>query len=128
MFPEFIAMGYKEDEFLADYQTPILTSKEVSTIISSLKINDQYLAPVIDLFIGKYLSARLCCLSNYDYSKELQQMREAEPVLTAYLESFAERWDKFDIEKNDALADDNCIMIKMDFVEDLDTWACAYLQ
>lgn len=128
MFPEFIAMGYKEEEFLADYHTPLLSPEQVSIIISSLKSNGHYLASGVDLFIGKYLSARFCCLSNYNYSKELQQMREAEPVLTAYLESFAERWDKFDIEKNDALAEDDCFLIKMDFVEDLDTWACAYLQ
>ncbi len=128
MFPEFIAMGYKEQEFLADSQTPALTKESADYLLLKIKFHGFYLAPGVGDFIGTYLAARLGCFSYYDYSEELQILRNAEPELSSILDSLAESWNKYDYEKEGDILATSYIEVIGDFVENLNEWAIVNIK
>lgn len=122
MYPKFISTGYKEEDFLSDSLTPILTEVEVNAIIYGIKHNGSYSADGIDTFIGKYLAARCSCFSFYDYSDKLQSLREAEPRLSSILDALVDRWDAYDIEKEGEPLSDSCLLISYDFLNEIEDW------
>lgn len=124
MLPEFLALGYEERAFLADFNVPCLDSETISNLLYGLKSQDSYYAPGVDKFIGYYLAARLNCLSFADYTKELEVLREAEPELTKIIDDLAERWEKYDMANEGNILEDSCMEIVSDFVFTLNDWAC----
>lgn len=122
MFPRFVALGYKEVDFLSDALSPVLTRCEVDALIKGIKHGGQYYASGIDSFIGKYLAARCSCFSFFDYSKELQSLRVAEPELSSVLDQLVDRWDDYDIEKEGDILSDSYLMISYDFLNEVEEW------
>lgn len=123
MFPKFVAMGYKEEEFLADALEPIIKVPEANAIAEHIKDRQGKYSPQgIDLFIGKYLAAIGTCFTFFNYDKELQILRECEPVLTSIIDGLITRWDKYDIEKEGDPLEDSCLLIPFDFLDEIEEW------
>ena len=126
MFPKFISMGYDERDFLSDSSKRILTQDVVETIIASIDTNITagaiQFGQALGLFIGEYLSARCSCFSFYDYSSELQKMRNYLPGLTSIMETLVNRWDNYDYTKHDIILDDTPFDIANDFLDQIEDW------
>lgn len=122
MFPRFLSLGYNEDEFLSDSRIAILTKPVVDSLIHGLKQGIDYSADGINSYIGKYLAARSSCFSFFDYSNELQQLRDVEPGLSSVLDGLVDRWDRYDIEKEGDPFYDSYLMISFDFLNEVESW------
>ena len=123
MYPKFISMGYREDDFLADAHFPILELQDAYSLVAKLKDgNGRYYPKGIDLFIGKYLAAICSCFSFFNYEKELQFLKTSEPALTSILDALVTRWDKYDIEKEGDPLADSCLLISYDFLNEIEEW------
>ena len=123
MYPKFISMGYKEDEFLADAHVPILNLQKSYSLVANLKDGaGRYYPKGIDWFIGKYLAVICSCFSFFNYEKELQYLKTSEPALTSILDALVARWDAYDIEKEGDPLADSCSLISSDFLNEIEEW------
>ena len=123
MYPKFISMGYREDEFLADAHFPILDLQEAYSLVAKLKDDKgRYYPKGIDLFIGKYLAAICSCFSFFNYENELHFLKTSEPALTSILDALVARWDEYDIEKEGDPLADSCLLISYDFLNEVEEW------
>lgn len=69
-YKQFIALGYKEDEFVCDYNTDKFTDKDKELIKNSTGIDYD----CIYFFISKYIVLKTIRESNRDYSDALMYM------------------------------------------------------
>jgi hypothetical protein len=126
MFPLFISMGYPAETFVADYHQPKLTNKDLQLIKEHFKsrifFKFYYHTIGIGYFIEKYFAARACPNPEFDYSKQLQQLKKTAPLLFGILERFTENWMSFD-EKSINHVTNSYRPIVTDFVTELEHWA-----
>jgi len=100
MFPLFTQLGFKQPDFIADFEVDKLTDAEIETIKSkfgakwffkTLKFNQAF-----KLFIGNYFAVKACPNSNFNYEHKLSRLREIHPELYDINETFFNAWTAFD--------------------------------
>ncbi len=126
MFPLFISMGYPAETFDADYQQPKLTNKDLQQIKehfrSRIFFKFYYHRIGIEYFIEKYFAARACPNPEFDYSKQLQQLKKTAPILYGILDRFTTSWMSFDERTMNHVTNSYRPFVN-DFVTELEHWA-----
>lgn len=119
MFPEFLALGYQEGEFLSDAHEILLDEVGALNIAADCA---KRTSAEIDFFIGKYMAARCSLFSFHDYSKPLAILRASEPRLTEIMEVLVSSWDAYDPDREGDLDAVSHFEIEYNFLSDLEDW------
>lgn len=126
MLPEFIRLGYNQNEFLLDYAVNKLKEEEVANIKKHFSTNilfkKVYNAKAIDLFIGKYFAAKACPNNSFDYKERLNKLNKIDPELFQILEAFLTEWKIFDYNDTDPITGSYHLFL-FDFIDKLEKWA-----
>ncbi len=106
MFPEFVKLGYGENEFIMDYHIKKINEGELIDIKKYYFINFAffwkiYNGKAINYYIGKYFSIKACPNKNFNYNLELNELKNIDKQLFQILESFLEDWRDFNITIDD---------------------------
>jgi hypothetical protein len=125
MLPEFLKLGYNENDFISDYFVNKLTSDEISKIKKHFKtkimLKTVYNASAINFFIEKYFAANSCPNKSYDYQTQLNKLGKIDPDLFQILESFLNDWKNFDYNDLDPITGSYHIFL-FKFIRNLEKW------
>ena len=125
MLPEFLRLGYNENDFLSDYSTNKLTQEEISEIsmhyATTILFKKVYKASAVDFFIGKYFAANSCPNKTYDYTRELLDLKKIDTDLFQILETFLADWKNYDYNDNDPIKGSYHSFL-FDFIDNLEKW------
>jgi hypothetical protein len=126
MLPEFLKMGFNREDFISDYSINKLTDEDLKLIkkffkTKSLFQREKYNSKAIDLYIGKYFSAKSCPNLTYNYDKGLNELACINADLYSVLASFMNNWELFDYNDNDPITG-GYRQILLDFVNGLTEW------
>lgn len=142
MIPIFLDLGYKIYDFISDYHESKLTDEnlsllkkhfQVSTTHSNVTGIDYYINKIkkhfqvsathynatgIDYYIGIYFAAKACPNQVFNYSIQLNELKQFDPDLFNILESFWESWGNYDY--TEKFASHHSFLII--FTEGLERW------
>lgn len=125
MLPEFIRLGYNQNEFLSDYSVNKLTKKDLANIKKHFSTNilfkKVYNAKTIDFFVGKYFAAKACPNNSFDYEERLNELKEVDFALFQILETFLTEWNNFDYNDTDSITGSYHLFL-FDFIINLEKW------
>lgn len=80
MLPEFLTLGFSENDFLSDYSVNKLTDEEIFKIkkhyTTTILFKKVYDAAAVDFFIGKYFAASSFPNKSYDYQSQLKELEK----------------------------------------------------
>jgi hypothetical protein len=122
MLPEFLNLGYDKSEFISDYSVNKLTFDEINKLKNNFKASflfmTIYKSCCIDFYIGKYFAVSSCPNNNYDYQKQLIELKSIDKELFDILETFLTNWKKYDYNDN-LLSYSSFLSV---FLHDLNIW------
>lgn len=125
MLPKFLEMGFKSQDFISDYSVNKLNQQEIRALKKHFKtralFKKYYNSSAIDLYIGKYFSARACPNKLFNYENGLQELKGIDIELFQILETFNRDWDKYDYNDRDPVTRDYHDFLS-DFVNGLIKW------
>lgn len=125
MLPEFLDLGFNENDFLSDYSVNKLTDEEILKIkrhyTTTILFKKVYNASAVDFFIGKYFAASSCPNKSYDYQSQLKELEKIDPDLFQILETFLNDWKSFDYNDTDPITGSYHSLL-FDFIENLEKW------
>jgi hypothetical protein len=125
MLPEFLNLGFNENDFLSDYSVNKLTNEEILKIkkhyTSTTLFKKVYNASAVDFFIGKYFAANFCSNKSYDYQSQLKELEKIDHDLFQILERFLNDWKNFDYNDTDSITGSYHSLL-FDFIENLEKW------
>ena len=105
-----------------DYKKQKITILEVKQIKEHCKQGHNFYAQVIEFYLEKYFAAKACPNANFDYSNELQKLRQIDEQLFLINEKLIDRWTAMKIDSRDLLEDDY-IVIAEDYIAEMKDWA-----
>lgn len=120
MYKEFTDMGYREENFVLDYNADKFTKKEhlmLSKEFSELRIKRD----VIGYYITKYIALRTLKESKSNYSYAYDALYRIDNQLYHLLESMMNRLISLS-EKNYRTVSEHYLQIIGDFLKDLEVW------
>jgi hypothetical protein len=123
MLPYFLELGYDRSGFIYDFTENKFTDVEVQSIIANYynKATDVYNSIAIDYYIAKYIAAKACPNTSFNYSKNFQLLNNLDPKLFLVLEKFYNDWLTYDKNKVSIIIDPHSIA--SDFVDNMDKWS-----
>lgn len=128
MFPEFLKLGYKAEEFIQDFDEDKFTLQEIYLIREYFVTNNQavqvYNIPALQLYLGKYFAARSCPNKRFNYEHRYEDLRHVDAELYRALENFMNAWDFFDYNHVDPVKSGYHHFLH-DFTEELEKWASS---
>lgn len=128
MLPEFLEMGYLDEEFISDYHQEKLPDDEIKDINKEFKKTKSYTttynALAIEYFVAKYFAAKACNNNAFDHEKQLEKLKSVDESLFNILNDFMEKWNNYDFShEGDFLNYDGYNIILFNLIEALETWA-----
>jgi hypothetical protein len=118
MLPYFENMGYKKENFIADYSKNKCEIKAVKQLRKEFKQFGIYNRKALDLYIGSYFAIK-ADPNEIDYSKQLKILLKTDEILFKILNTFWNKWNCFDVTNDhDYWLDD----FAGDFIDSLREW------
>ena len=125
MLPEFIMLGFDQNEFLTDYYVNKLTNEEIAKIktnfVAKKLFGKTYNAKTVDFYVGKYFAAKCCPNKTFDYDRQLKELSKIDTDLFQILENFMTEWVKFDYNDTDPISGSYNTLL-YDFIDNLEKW------
>lgn len=116
MLPLFLKMGFKKEEFIADYYSERVS--DFSMRLIELTYRDNSVIGVQN-FIGNYFSVKACPNTDRDYTEFYNHLKKLDLNLFDILEKFHDKWKEYDISNPYAVYN----TIVTDFLEKIKDWA-----
>lgn len=120
MLPYFERMGYKKENFIADYSKNKCEIKAAKLISKKFKYFGIYNKKAIDLYIGMYFAIK-ADPNDIDYSKQLQIFLKTDKKLFKILDIFWYKWSNYNYDvtnDRDYWLDD----FAGDFIDSIKDW------
>lgn len=123
MLPDFIELGYDPSRFISDFTENKFTDEEVEYIIVNYynSATGIFNSTAIDYYIAKYIAARACPNTSFNYSNNFQSLNNLDPDLFFVLEKFYNDWAAYDRKNASIIIDPHSIA--SDFVDHMDNWS-----
>ena len=124
MFPIFLSMGYKKEDFLQDYFDSKFTFQKASEIrlyyrtLFTKKLKNQY----VNCFIGMFFSAKADVNDKNNYDGQLSLLKKTDQQLFSLLDSFWTEWMEYDVEQHREVWEENYVELVLRFKENLILW------
>lgn len=97
MLPQFLAMGYSNAEFIADYNSCKMNLMDFS-VLCNRYMEDKI--PAMDRFLGTYCAMRADNNPEHDYNTCFGLMKQLDSPLFEIVERFWNNWLRYDAEKH----------------------------
>lgn len=119
MYPKFIDLGYKPDDFLTNSLESKASFKDVKKI--KLKFLGSYNSKAINFYIGSLFSIFADHVVN-DYTQHHAYLKKLDSDLYSIVSEFWNKWVKFDIENIDAIYNSD-LELTDSFIDNMTEWA-----
>lgn len=116
MQPQFIAMGYDNSEFLADYNDCKFNIEDYQALYLWYEIERM---SAVDRMLGTYCAMRADKNPEHDYGTLYPLLQSIDEELYAVLEKFWDEWLQYDVEKKRTPIEPDYGPIISDFVQSL---------
>lgn len=116
MLPQFLAMGYRNDEFVTDYNSCKMNLTEFSALCSWYIVDK---TPAMDRFVGSYCAMRADNNPAHKYNTYFVLMKLFNKSLFEIVECFWNDWLQYDTEKRREIWEPDYGPIISNFVNDL---------
>ncbi len=121
MYPKFISLGYKSNEFLYDNNSHKCVDKEILEIEKYYRFLWAYRAKAIDVFIGKFFAINADHNTDFNYSGCKIRLENLDKELNKLLLDFWNEWQDYDIDKEDGIYV-SYHQIAFDFFDSFEKW------
>lgn len=118
MLPEFIELGFKNSQFISDYNSKKMSSSQMREIKSRYRESGIYDREAVDTFIGLFFAMKADNNRMNRYGDFYISLAKLDNKLFKALSDFWEDWSSFDY--NDP--NDNFDDILQYFIQDLNSW------
>jgi len=121
MLPLYLAMGYKRELFIQDYNLTKCSNEEIQNLQNYFQFGPSYNGSAIDLFIGKIFAIRACPNNEIDYRSKLIALKKINSALFEINQNLIDDWIQLDIDVNDPL-ELGYIGLVLDYCDRMNEW------
>jgi hypothetical protein len=119
MLPVFLKMGYKNQLFTSDFNTPKMNKKMLAMLLDRYKNNGVHDREAVEFFIGTFLAMKSCNNLSFNYHKYYIAFQKLDERLYVLLSEFWLDWKTYDFQD----VDDTYDKILQYFITDIKNWA-----
>lgn len=103
MFPKYLELGFEQELFLSDNGINKFTEEDAEAIKERYSYQSNINTNAVDLYIGKFFSAKADISSGHEYQKQFQILNDLDRNLYNALDQVWKKWLEVDIFSNDIL-------------------------
>jgi hypothetical protein len=118
ILPVFLKMGYKNQVFPGDFNTPKMNKKMLDMLLERYEHNGVYDREAVEFFIGTFLAMKSCNNRSFNYHKYFIAFQKLDKRLYVLLSEFWLDWKTFDFQDDD----DQYDKILQYFINDIKNW------
>lgn len=121
MLPIYLELGFERENFLLDYHLYKSSDEEINQFKRFYKIGNKINVSAVDPFIGRVVSILADPNDTFDYSNDLEKLKNIDPLLFQIVERLINHTKELKVENREFLDDDYLTVIG-NFFENLKKW------
>lgn len=124
MLPLFLSHGFKNEEFIQDYNMRIIDEEQMHFLEQYYWKDGKTERLMADSFIGKFFAMKASNNPSFDYSGYYQRFEKLDHNLYEIHQRFWEAWKEYQVGEPEV----KYIIILQDYLEGLKVWKKVYLK
>ncbi|WP_281635472.1 hypothetical protein [Flavobacterium marginilacus] len=124
MLPIYLDLGFEREKFILDYYEYKFNKSDLELLKLNYKINNNINPNAVDFFIGKQIAILADPNDDFDYSKELKELKSIDSILYEANEQMISHWKKIKVE-NRELYEDDYHSVLFEYYQNLENWIKA---
>lgn len=121
MLPIYLEMGFDRKKFIVDYNIYKCTNEELSEFKKYYRIGKKINLNAVDSYIGRIVSVIADPNDEFDYSKDIVELKKIDPYLYQIFEKLFNDCKQIKLENRSILEDDDHTVM-YNFYQNMKTW------